>query len=228
MQDSFDFSNYARQVRKVSRTLMFSGHTAAEISGSMHLLAVATERDLVRLGAPAETSPVACRPGCDTCCVLSVAVLFPESVAITWFLQRRLSSEELADLRDKLQESLRRTRLLDDEEYLFLREPCVFLDEQGSCKIHIVRPLLCRAITSTDPEACRDAIAMAPFHGSSTVEMNLFQKELVDTVYCELGGALEDLGLDHRPCRLSSAILALLVEPEIIALYASGKRVQFH
>ena len=60
------------------------------------------------------------------------------------------------------------------------------------------------------------------------MEMNLFQKRLVDTVYCELGGALEYLGLDHRPRRLSSAVLALLADPELVALFVSGKDVPIH
>ncbi len=228
MQETFDFLTYARQVRQVAGSLMSSGRNAAEISGRMHLLAVAMERDLVRFGDSSELSRIACSPGCGACCVLNVAVLFPEAVAITWFLQRRLSGEELENLRIRLQELVRRTRWLDDEERLFLREPCAFLDKQGNCTIHVVRPLMCRAITSTDPEACRDAIAMIPLNGAPSVEMDLFQKNMVDTVYCELGKALEDLGLDHRPRRLSSAILALLADPEMVSCFVSGDTVLIH
>ena len=228
MQNQLDFFNYAWQVRKFSRSLMFSGRSAEDISGRMHLLAVAAERDLVRFGVSPEASRVACGPGCGTCCVLNVAVLIPEAVAITWFLQRRFSADELDVIRTRLQELLRQTRWLDDEERLFLRKPCAFLDERRNCIIHAVRPLLCRAITSTDRELCRDAIAMVPLNGAPSVEMDLFHKKLIETVYCELGGALEYLGLDHRPRRLSSAVLALLDEPEIIALYASGKNVPIH
>jgi hypothetical protein len=228
MQNQFDFFNYAWQVRKFSRSLMSSGRSFVGISGRMHLLTAAAERDLARFGSSPGTSRVACGPGCGTCCVLNVAVLMPEAVAIAWFLQRRFSVEELDVLRDRLQELIRLTRWLDDEERLFLRKPCAFLDDCGSCLIHTVRPLLCRAITSTDPELCRDAIAMIPLDGAPCVEMDLFQKKLIETVYCELGGALEYLGLDHRPRRLSSAVLALLAEPEMLTLYASGERVPIH
>jgi len=223
VQESFDFSGYALQVRMVSKTLMASGGGLAEISGCMHLLAVATERDLSRFAESAERSLVACGPGCGACCVLNVSVLFPEAVAIAWFLKRRFSDEQLESLRDRLQNLLTRTRWLDDEERLFVRAQCAFLDQRGSCMIHAVRPLLCRSITSTDPQSCYDAIAMAPLVGAPSVEMNLFQKQLVDTVYTALAGALEDLGLDHRPRRLSAAVLALLNDPEMVVAFASGE-----
>ena len=225
MQESFDFSAYGLQVRKVSKALMSSGCGFAEVSGRMHLLAVATERDLTRFGDSTERSLVACGPGCGACCVLNVAVLFPEAIAITWFLKRRFSDEQLDSLRDRLQDLLTRTRWLDDEERLFVRVPCAFLDEQGRCMIHSVRPLLCRSITSTDPEVCHDAVAMAPLDGTPSVEMNLFQKQFIDTVYTELAGALEELGLDHRPRRLSAAVLALLAEPGLVETFSSGGAV---
>jgi Fe-S-cluster containining protein len=225
VQESFDLSDYALQVRKAFRSLMGSGFSPVEIAGHMHLLVVATERDLIRFGESPEKSLVACGPGCGACCVLNVAVLFPEAVAITWFLKRRFSSGEIEDLCEKLQELLIRTRWLDDEERLFARVPCAFLDQRGNCMIHPVRPLLCRSITSTNSQACRDAIAMAPLDGAPCVEMNLFQKKFIDTVYTELAGALEDLGLDYRPRRLSAAVLGLLTDPEMIGCFASGEKV---
>lgn len=222
MQGSFDLADYATQVRHFARTLMGSGCGAAETSGRMHLLSVAAERDLARFCDPAERAQIACGPGCGACCVLNVAVLIPEAIAITWFLKRRCSDEQLDALRVSLEGLLTRTRWLDDDERLFVRAPCAFLDSLGSCMIHPVRPLLCRSITSRDPRACHDSIALAPLNGAPSVEMNLFQKQLVDTVYLALAEALEDLGLDHRPRRLSAAVLALLNEPGIMEIFFSG------
>ena len=225
MQESFDFSDYALQVRKVSKALLCSGGGSAEISGRIHLLAVATERDLTRFGDSAERAQVACGPGCGACCVLNVAVLFPEAITIAWFLRRRFSDQQLDSLCARLKDLLTRTRWLDDEERLFVRVPCAFLDAKGCCMIHSVRPLLCRSITSTDPEVCHDAVAMAPLDGVPCVKMNLFQKQFIDTVYTELAGALEELGLDHRPRRLSAAVLTLLAEPGLVGTFLSGGAV---
>jgi len=225
MQEWFDFSAYAQQVRRASGTLICSGKKVAAISGSMHLLTVATERDLLRFGEASGVSRVACVPGCCTCCVLNVSVLFPEAIAISRYLEKSLSGKELQDVRSRLHELLVATRWLDDEERLFLHEACAFLDQEGLCTIHIVRPLLCRAITSTKPSACRETIKMAPFDGQPTVEINLFQKNLFDTVFRGLSAALEDYGLDHRPKRLPSAVLALLDEPEMVDAFAAGQRI---
>jgi Fe-S-cluster containining protein len=228
MQETFDFSSYARQVRKVSKMLMRYGGNAVELSGTVHLLTTAAERDLARFGSSSEASHVACGPGCGACCVLNVSVLFPEAVAITRFLQRRCSTEEMDALRIKLQELHRKICWLDDEERLFLREPCAFLDNFGCCTIHAVRPLLCRSITSTDPHACQEAIAMVALQGAPSVEMDLFHKALFDTVYSEFGWVLECLGFDHRPMRLSSIVLKLLDQPEMVALFVSGEKVPIH
>jgi hypothetical protein len=66
---------------------------------------------------------------------------------------------------------------------------------------------------------------MAPLDGVPCVEMNLFQKQFIDTVYTELAGALEELGLDHRPRRLSAAVMALLAEPGLVRTFLSGGAV---
>lgn len=213
MLEPFNYSDYANKVCHFSKALICSRRTIPEISAGMHLLLSAMERDLTRYGEKPDDSRIACGPGCGECCVLNVEVLLPEAFAIAWFLQRRLAENEMDILMERLQELHVRTRWLDDEERLFVREQCAFLDEQGSCMIHIVRPLLCRSITSTDPEVCRDAIAMAALEGAPRVEMNLFQKNLVDTVYQGLAEALSDCGYDHQPKRLTSAVLELLSLP---------------
>jgi Fe-S-cluster containining protein len=157
--------------------------------------------------------------------VLNVSVLFPEAIAISWYLERSLTDKDLEEVLSRLHELLITTRWLDDEERLFLREACAFLDREGLCMIHKVRPLLCRAITSTNPTACREAIAMAALDGLPTVEMNLFQKNLFDAVYQGLGAALKDSGLDHRPRRLTSSVLALLGEPDLVRAFAAGESI---
>lgn len=228
MPEPFDFTTYAHQLRTVFRSLVCFGGDVAEIAGRMHLLTVAAERDLLRFGVPSEMARIACGPGCGACCMLNVSVLFPEAITISWYLQKALGEEELEKVRIRLHELLVKTRWLDDEERLFLRQPCAFLDQKGLCVIHKVRPLLCRAISSMNPSSCREAIAMAPLNGQPCIEMFLFQKDLFEVVYQELQATLENAGLDHRPRRLTSAVLALLDEPEIAKAFAAGEQIPVH
>lgn len=228
MHEKFDYIDYARRVRQASKGLMGSLHSSAEISGRMHLLNLATERDLVRFRDAEQPNRVACGPGCGACCILNVSVLLPEAITIARYLKRHFSAEERKPLIDRLADLNRKTKWVDDEERLFMHEPCAFLDEQGSCMIHAVRPLLCRSITSTDPASCRESIAMAPLDGAPVIEMDLFHKKVFDTVYCELSNALEELGLDHRPRRLSASVLALMTDPEIVTVFTAGGKVQMN
>lgn len=228
MQKDLDFASYAHQVRALARSLLMDAQCASGIAGRMHLLTTAAERDLLRFGESPESSRVVCAPGCGACCVVNVTVLIPEAITIAWYLQRWLPLRQFRNTCDRLEYLLTRTRWLDDEERLFVMEPCAFLDARGNCMIHAVRPLLCRAVTSTDAQACKDAIAMVPLEGPPVVEMYLFQKNLMDAVFQQVGLALEDLELDHRPRRLSSAVHALLTEPELVRGFISGRRLSFH
>ena len=135
MQDHFDLTAYARRLRRAFSSLVCFGGRSAEISGRMHLLTVAAERDLLRFGDPSELTMIACGPGCGDCCVLNVSVLLPEAITIARYLQRVLGEEELEGARIRLRELLVKTRWLDDEERLFLRQPCAFLDEKKLAKL---------------------------------------------------------------------------------------------
>lgn len=228
MPENMDFPSYARHVRTLAKALLTDAHCASDIAGRMHLLTIAAEKDLLRFSESPEASRIVCGPGCGACCVVNVDVLIPEAITIAWYMQRWLSRRQLSETCDRLEEFQRETRWLDDEERLLLREPCVFLDEQGSCTIHVVRPLLCRSITSTNAQVCQDALAMDNLDSQPVVEMHLLQKRLMDTVFVQIGQALEDLGLDHRSYRLPSMVLALLVEPERVRDFLSGKKLTLH
>lgn len=152
-------------------------------------------------------SLVACGPGCGHCCVVNVATLEPEGWAIGEYLERNLEAEQRSRLRERLAELVATTRWLDDEERLMLRRPCAFLDERDRCLIHPVRPLLCRKVTSLDPEVCREAVAMHAFGEVVPIMADLFQDRLYAEVFKGFAEGLGALGLASRSTRLCEQVL---------------------
>ena len=166
---------------------------------------------------------IACGPGCGSCCAINVAVLLPEAIAIARYLQthfpvsaRRALASRLADLKCAV-------RWLDDDERILLRRSCAFLDDQGSCSIWPVRPLLCRSITSTDPGACRDALIAPVFGEQRPILMNLRQKELFEAAFRAFGEVLEARGWDHRSLQLTCAVEPLLHRFELSEDFLRGE-----
>lgn len=154
---------------------------------------------------------IACKAGCGHCCIVNVAVLAPETDAIMDYLRRKSGPTEQRRLAERAEELFHLVRGLDDEERIMLRRPCLFLDETACCGIYPVRPLLCRALTSTDPERCREAIAMLALGQQVPILANTFQQELFNQAFVGLAAALEQVGLDARSQPLTAAIRERLV-----------------
>ncbi|MCK4535492.1 MAG: YkgJ family cysteine cluster protein [Desulfuromonadales bacterium] len=225
MQNDFDFSVYSKCFQSTAVSVLGGVRTPVEIAGGTHLLVAAVEHDLLRFGDRAVLDCMACRPGCSSCCILNVSVLFPEAIALCRFLWSRLSYEALLSVRDRIEELYIRTRWLDDDERAAIHEPCAFLDEDGRCLIHPARPLLCRSVTSLDPSLCKEVLAAPPFSEAGTVPMNLFQKGLMEAAYHGFSSALKQLGLDDRAWRLTSAVHRLLSVPGATGEFLAGKQV---
>lgn len=92
---------------------------------------------------------VPCRRGCSACCTLAVHCTFPEALAIARDLAGSIAEEvsrhahrllETASACSDLKQYLQRKRQLG---------PCPFLDNEGACSIHPLRPLACRALIAT-------------------------------------------------------------------------------
>lgn len=224
----FDFSSYGDQVRSFTRHLFGCARLPGSLSGCMHLLTTAVERDLQRFGNQALLARAACQPGCSTCCVVNVTVLAPEAIAIAGYLRRRLPPTRLAGLSTRIADLARETRWLDDEERLCVQKPCAFLDAAGWCTIHRVRPLLCRSMTSLDAADCRAAITAALLGEEPAVLVNLFQKALLEAAYLGLAKGLAELGLDSRPYRLAFAVHHLLQDEGQEGGYLEGQRLTCH
>jgi Fe-S-cluster containining protein len=144
--------------------------------------------------------------------VVYVAVLRPEAATIVAYLERKLSASEFLALQQKVDALYAAIRWLDEEERIRWRQPCALLDEDGTCSVYPVRPLLCRGMTSIDPETCRQAIELLPLGDAPPVTVNLFQSFLFNQAFIALARAMENAGLENRSMEMTAAIKALLDE----------------
>ena len=221
MSCDFDFDRYAASIRELAAPYLAEARGAAELAALMAALTRRAEEDLA-LGLPREGGEhIACAAGCGSCCVVNVAVLLPEAVAIANFLWER-GEPALGEVAGRLAELHQQVCWLDDDERILLRRPCAFLDAGGSCSIYPVRPLLCRSVTSTDPLRCREAIALEALGEAPPVLMNLFQKGIMNAAYRGLAEALVSRGLDGRGVKLTVAVHRLLTEPQCLPRFLAG------
>lgn len=225
MGEVFDADRYASEIRDRVLAELREDADPVALCSAVRRVVDKTEGDLAEHLDGGEKSHIACAAGCGVCCMVNVAVLFPEAVAIVEYLRQALEPQSLACLVGRIGSLYRKIQWLDDEERIFLRRPCAFLDDAGCCSIYPVRPLLCRSVTSTDPKRCRQAIAMQPLGESEPILMNLFQKALMEAAYRGMGLALEEAGMDSHGVKLTVAVKHLLEEPGRAAEYLAGAAV---
>ncbi len=101
---------------------------------------------------------VACRNGCSYCCYSHIAVMPVEALLIFSFITNHFKEMEQSHLKQKIETVHRLTQNKTIEERFEIKEktPCIFLKD-GSCRIHPVRPLICRAWNALDADSCKTA-----------------------------------------------------------------------
>lgn len=213
MSDDFDFHSFAMEIERTATALLGDAQSDDELIQACRVVQEMAETALVRNRGDA--SLIACGPGCAHCCVVNVAVLRPEAATIVAYLERKLSPSQLIALKQKVGKLYAGIRWLDDEERIRWKQPCALLDDVGNCSVYPVRPLLCRGMTSIDPETCRQAIDLLPLGEALPVTVNLFQSFLYNQAFIALGRAMENAGLENRSLEMTAAITTLLDERHV-------------
>lgn len=169
--------------------------------------------------------PAACGAGCPYCCVLNVAILLPEALAIASWLRDTWTDEDREALAARLTKHSTWGRWMDDEERVTRQAYCPFLDPAGSCSIHPVRPLACRGVASLDRAACRMAFNPIISDQDRTVPADLLRRLYFDSAFSCLGAALRHNGMDDRSIELGAGVRALLASPAYAEMLLAGTRL---
>jgi Fe-S-cluster containining protein len=203
MQSNFDVQQFADDIRKMACDILSRDQAGADLDAAYQVRQFSEEASQRHIGTD---SAIDCRAGCDHCCIVNVSVLQPEASSIADYLFNNQVAEELLDTYQYLHKLEKETACLDDEERIMTRSKCAFLNQAGSCSIYPVRPLLCRAVTSTDATACKDALSMIALGENRSIVSNLLQREIFETAFSSFGQILEEHKKDHRSHRLTAAV----------------------
>uniref|UniRef100_A0A831U1R6 YkgJ family cysteine cluster protein n=1 Tax=Geobacter metallireducens TaxID=28232 RepID=A0A831U1R6_GEOME len=223
----FDFSAHGTEIAALAARELAGAADAAGIRSALERVAGRAEELLAARLTAEERRLMACGPGCAVCCRVNVTVLLPEAIAIAAYLEDTRGSEEFTHLKMRIAATAARVRWMDEEERIRAGIPCPFLDGRGWCAIHPVRPLTCRALSSTDPEQCRLALASQGSDEEETIVVNIFQKFLMEETFRALSAAMEKSGLDITGRELSRSVARCLQDPGVVADFLAGRRIAF-
>jgi len=124
-----------------------------------------------------------------------------------------MSPQQIVTLQDTLNTLQRRTQGFSHTERIISHQPCAFLDEEQSCSIHPVRPLLCRSVSSTSADDCRRALEMQARGGHHPVSCRIAQRDIYEAAFCGLAEGMEQHDLDSSSGRLTDLILPYIATP---------------
>jgi Fe-S-cluster containining protein len=166
MSDKAEANRRAREERKAAylrgmadryagRFRAAGGRDALSVAGEAHgAIDAVLERDRAR---SADSGAIRCRKGCDLCCRLPVEI-WPQEAALLVNAARDAGIE------------LDRARLERQSRHTvesWLQQPaadrtCVFLGEDGACRVYAARPNACRKLLVTSDPALCDTEKHAP------------------------------------------------------------------
>ncbi|ABB32828.1 protein of unknown function UPF0153 [Geobacter metallireducens RCH3] len=223
----FDFSSYGGEIDDLATRGLADAAGAEGIRTAMaRVTGRAEEVQASRLSAN-EQNLIACGPGCADCCRVNVTVLLPEAIAIAAYLEEIGKGDETNAITMRVADTAARVRWMEDDERIRAGVACPFLDGRGWCAIYPVRPLTCRALSSTDPEQCRRALAAHCSDEEETIVVNIFQKFLMEGTFQSLARAMERAGLDTTGRELCRSVTRCLLDPRLADDFLAGKRIKF-
>jgi Fe-S-cluster containining protein len=164
---------------------------------------------------------LACKEGCDWCCYLKVGTTVPEVYRIVHFLQQSLSSIQLQEIQNRVNQLAKQRQDLKTKIKGNPRLPCVFLNNKR-CMIYPVRPLTCRGANSTDERQCEKFLDP---RNRTIISMYVPQHRLATFVLDGMRAGLQEAGLTGDLLELTAALRICLEVPDALERWLAGEPV---
>ncbi len=175
---------------------------------------------------PTRHLPIACAPGCASCCYTNVHASSPEILRIASYVKEKLAPDALAALRERAAATMKEIVPLDIEGRARARVACPLLDvATGSCTVYEVRPIACRAYHSADASLCKKAYEEADANPVLPINPVLFHVAHAHS-FGMLTGCV-DAGLDVGPYDLAACLPDALAE-DLDERWLAGERIFGH
>lgn len=152
---------------------------------------------------------IQCQKGCSHCCDIRVEALPVEAINIARFLREK-EHGNIQKWIDKLEEHRKYAKDRLEEGF---KRTCPFLDGDGACQIHDVRPYKCRVYHSIDAERCKTKRQC--YKIGMTVQLDSLM----------VNNIMEQFGLNKlplMPAELGQAVLMVLKDPTCAETWMKG------
>ncbi len=191
---------------------------------ALHGEADAFEARYLAALAGSDVPPPACAAGCAHCCHSVVGLLPPEVFALAEAIDRhpeRARAEALvAAVIDHARRHGRKTAAARIGE----RIACALLSPAGlMCRVHPVRPLVCRAMNSTDAAACR--VALEDGRTDLALPTHLALHRFVQAAYDGFAEVLREHGVTTAPVELAGGLALAWTLENAEARWLAGEDV---
>lgn len=217
-----DASEYHRQVVESERQMATAALARERSPAAVYEVvddAVSLARAFMRSG-PAAPISLGCKRGCAHCCHRPVGASPPVVLRIAAALRQGTSKAGFADALARVCAPDESTHDADWNPSAQPPQPCVFLVD-GACSIYAVRPFVCRAWNSVDPEACRQTL------GEDSVEMrfDLLQRTTFAGIEKGLQFAFQSSGLDAAALEFTAAMRIAMAIPDACERWLAGEAI---
>jgi len=167
--------------------------------------------------------PLACQPGCDSCCFNQIEVTPPEALLLGDYVEKNFSADDRAKLRESIQGAVRIRAGKTQKELAQVRQqlPCLFLTA-GRCAVYPVRPLVCRAMHALDAVQCQAALKSQDLR---PVEHYSHRQVFTRSVIKGLVDGCLALGLQAGSLDLAGALGDCLAQPQPAKRWIQGEKV---